>query len=258
MPIFLRRLANAALFMGLGLVLAAFLHPAQSQEIRIRGNDQWAGKVVKDSDHVDNMVMSRLHNAPTVGKQAPRMLVTEASTGKPYFLSDLCKTKPVVLFFGSYSCSCTQEAAHPVRKLSEKYGDRLLFLLVYIREAHPGNGFSTKKIREEHAVQDVNLFPNRASLALRFGKESQFRFPIFVDSMDDLQAFQWGAWPSRLFVVDRENKVVYADQQGPWFVMPTDDFKIPLPGVPEPIRNLPGYSLESLEQFLSKYSTANR
>ena len=68
--------------------------------------------------------------------------------------------------------------------------------------------------------------------------------------MDDTVTARWGAWPVRLFVINRSGKVVFAGQQGPWFFKPTKTYDPDVPQVPEGLRNLPGYSRESLEEFL--------
>ncbi len=233
-----------------GILLLAGSLPGIGEETPHPHADPWAGEVVKDAAHVNAMVPGRIHNAPRMGEPAPDILITEAATGRPIQLSRLHESRPLVLFFATYSCDCAQLIAEPVARLHRTFGDRFAFALVYIREAHPSNGFHTNS---PFAIRDTNLFPDRAAAALRFARERGIGFPVFVDSMDDRHAVRWAAWPTRLFVVDRRGTVVYAGQQGPWFVKPLRGFEMNLTAIPEAFRDLPGYSRESLEEFLAEY-----
>ncbi len=215
--------------------------------------DEWAGKPVTGSEHVHGMIKSRLFNAPVVGAKAPETTVIDALSGRELHLSDLHQEKPVVLFFASNSCTCSQQAAPEMSKIAKTYGDRFQFVLIYIREAHPPESVTDGAPGEQFSIDDPNTLKGRAHLAIEFGKQHSLDFPITTDSIDDRQAVQWAAWPSRLFVINREGAVVYAGQQGPWFVKPTAGFDLKLQGVPESIRDIPGYSKESLETFLSNY-----
>ena len=197
-------------------------------------------------------MQARVLNAPTVGKRAPKTVAYDAKTGSAVTLAEIYEKRPVVLYFANYSCMCSQKTAGFMSDLDEKYGDKFQFLLVYIREAHPTGGLDSHASGTEFVIPDPQTFSERAAAALVFGRERKLNFPILVDSMDDAQAVQWGAWPARLFVIDQQGIVVYAGQQGPWFVKPTAKFDLGVHGVYEPYRNPPGYSRESLEEFLEK------
>ena len=82
--------------------------------------------------------------------------------------------------------------------LQEKYGDRVQFLLVYVREAHPCDGWSVEGWSD---LEDAADDKARASNAAHCRKELGFRFPIALDSMDDATAIRWSGWPERLFVI---------------------------------------------------------
>ncbi|MCB1231563.1 MAG: redoxin domain-containing protein [Verrucomicrobiae bacterium] len=219
---------------------------------KARFSDPWAGKIVKDGPHVQGMVMARLQNAPKVGEMAPGLTVTDALSGKPISLGELNREKPVVLFFLSYSCSLSHDSIPPMKDLADRFGKKANFVLIYIREAHPLGGFHCQPGAEKFMIQSPNTLEERSAAALRFAKESQLPFPVLVDSMDDAAAVRWAAWPVRLFVVDQQGKVIFAGQQGPWFHKPTRTYDPHLEAIPEDMRNLPGYSRESLEEFLER------
>lgn len=215
--------------------------------------DEWAGKPVKNSEHVHGMIKARLYNAPVVASEAPETIVIDALSEKELHLSDLYKEKPVVLFFASNSCTCSQQAAPEMSKLAQIFGDRFQFLLIYIREAHPPESIADGAPGKQFSIDDPNTLKGRAHSAIQFGKQHSLDFPILTDTINDLQAVQWAGWPSRLFVVNKKGVVVYAGQQGPWFVKPTHEFDLKLQGVPESIRDIPGYSKVSLETFLTNF-----
>ncbi len=57
--------------------------------------------------------------------------------------------KPVLLIFGSMTCPMTASAAPSVLKLHGEFGDRVEFIMLYVREAHPGEHFTQAETMEE-------------------------------------------------------------------------------------------------------------
>lgn len=51
---------------------------------------------------------------------------------------DVFGDKPVLFIFGSLTCPMTASAAPSVQDLYEQFGDRVDFIMLYVREAHPG------------------------------------------------------------------------------------------------------------------------
>ncbi len=113
------------------------------------------------------------------------------------------------------------EAARWVTKLQEKYTNTVEFVLVYLREAHPSDGWNYS---DWSLVKDPGNLIERKRIASRCQREFQFGFTAVVDSMDDHTAQRWSAWPERLFVVSREGRVVYTGDQGPFGFHPVADF----------------------------------
>src|SRR5207249_3707171 len=69
------------------------------------------------------------------GAEAPDFSLSSPSGSAAPRLSSL-RGKPVVLIFGSYTCPKFRSQVDALNRLSERYRDRAVFLLVYIREAH--------------------------------------------------------------------------------------------------------------------------
>jgi len=62
--------------------------------------------------------------------------------------------KPVLVIFGSMTCPMTASAAPSVQALYDEFGEQIDFIMLYVREAHPGEHFTqTESVEEklEHA-----------------------------------------------------------------------------------------------------------
>jgi thiol-disulfide isomerase/thioredoxin len=63
--------------------------------------------------------------------------------------NDVFGHKPVLVIFGSMTCPMTASAAPSVQELYDEYGDRVDFIMLYVREAHPGEHFTQSETMEE-------------------------------------------------------------------------------------------------------------
>jgi thiol-disulfide isomerase/thioredoxin len=73
--------------------------------------------------------------------------------------SDVFGDKPVLFVFGSMTCPMTASSAPSVQKLHEEFGERVDFVMLYVREAHPGEYFGQAetiedKIKSARSLQD--------------------------------------------------------------------------------------------------------
>jgi len=62
---------------------------------------------------------------------------------------DLFGDKPVLFIFGSMTCPMTSSAAPSVQELYDRFGDRVNFIMLYVREAHPGEKITQSKSIDE-------------------------------------------------------------------------------------------------------------
>ena len=85
--------------------------------------------------------------------------------------------------------------------------------MIYIREAHPIDGWSVPGWSE---FEDAKNAPGREKSAGLCRSKLSFDFPALVDTMDDAVAYRWSGWPERLFVVSKDGRVVYTGDQGPF------------------------------------------
>jgi hypothetical protein len=96
--------------------------------------------------------------------------------------------------------------------LEKQYKSKAKFILVYIREAHPLDGWVKGKSSN---INDPKTFAERVGAATKCTKAFKFEFTTVVDDMLDSTAVKYAAWPERLFVVGKSGKIIYSGGQGP-------------------------------------------
>jgi thiol-disulfide isomerase/thioredoxin len=90
---------------------------------------------------------------PGPGDRAPEFDLPTVGGGR-FRSSDLAETGPALLIFGSSTCPLTDNAAPGLNQLYHRFGDRVRFVMVNVREAHPGKTFpqpSTVDAKMAHA-----------------------------------------------------------------------------------------------------------
>ena len=82
-----------------------------------------------------------LEPGPKLDESAPDFAL-ETNDGKAEVtLSKRIGPKPVVLVFGNFTCGPFRSQAGNIEKLYRRYKDRATFIMVYVREAHPTDGW---------------------------------------------------------------------------------------------------------------------
>lgn len=102
-----------------------------------------------------------------------------------------------------------------------RYRDRVTFLVVYIKEAHPSDAWLTPD--NWHAgihVKDPRSQAEREEVAQTCAIRLNITLPVLVDTPDNEVARQYGAWPDRLYLIDRHGRVAYQAEQGPFGFKP--------------------------------------
>jgi tetratricopeptide (TPR) repeat protein len=147
---------------------------------------------------------------PKLNEMAPDFTLADALTGKAVHLADLRVKSGAVLVFGSYSCPNFRSSAEDLKRLHGMYGDRIPFLLVYIREAHATTDWqSTRNQREGIEIAPATDMRDKQQHAAMCSRNLHLSFPAVVDGMDGAVESAYAAWPSRLFVIDKAGQVRY-------------------------------------------------
>ena len=105
--------------------------------------------------------------------------------------------------------------------MKKAYGDRVEFLAVYVREAHPTDGWRM----ESNDAAGV-VFAQPQSLGERMGVADKccqslvMTMPLLVDDLNDRVGHLYSGMPDRLYIIDREGRVAYKGGRGPFGFKP--------------------------------------
>jgi hypothetical protein len=103
-----------------------------------------------------------------------------------------------------------------LEELHSRYGDAVAFFIVYIREAHPEDGWVLESNRDDGiAVVDPMSLDERADVAEACAVRLQTRIPTLLDDVDDAVASAYGGWPDRLYLIGRDGRVAFQGGRGP-------------------------------------------
>ena len=96
------------------------------------------------------------------------------------------------------------------------YGERVEFLVVYVREAHALDSYLPKGGGDDPIVEDPTSLTERQQLAqVCLSKLALEPMPAVVDTLDDYASRAYDAWPDRLFLIGRDGRVAYSGGPGP-------------------------------------------
>lgn len=99
----------------------------------------------------------------------------------------------------------------------------MTFLTVYIREAHPEDGWVLEENRDGGiAVTEPRTAAERAQLAKLCAEVASTGATLLVDDMDNSTALAYGAWPDRLYLVDVKGRIAYQGGEGPYGFLPEE------------------------------------
>jgi glutathione peroxidase-family protein len=147
-----------------------------------------------------------------VGDAAPDFTVKDVQGKQSVKLSDL-KGKPVVLIFGSCTCPPFLSSVAQIEKLYESYKDKAHVFLIYTREAHPVGG--PRRPPAQFQISDPKTLEERQKVAEKFAGAVKLSVPVLVDSIDDQVEHAYTGWPDRIYILDRDGKIVHKGETGP-------------------------------------------
>ncbi len=105
----------------------------------------------------------------------------------------------------------------------KQYGDRVEFVVVYIREAHPEDGWVVKPNREQDIrFLDPKSDAERVEVAEACGLRLEIRMPVVIDPIDDKIASAYGALPDRLYLIAKGGRVAFQGEPGPFGFRPAE------------------------------------
>jgi Ca2+-binding EF-hand superfamily protein/thiol-disulfide isomerase/thioredoxin len=158
-----------------------------------------------------------LQPGPKLDETAPDFTLRSNDGKSEVTLSRLVGKKPVVLIFGNFTCGPFRSHAGNFEKLYRRYGDRAEFVMVYVREAHPTDGWRMESNdRLGVSAAQPTTYEERAGVAQRCGKLLGLGFPMLVDTIDDAVGARYSGMPGRFYLIDRQGKIAFKNGRGPF------------------------------------------
>ncbi len=104
-----------------------------------------------------------------------------------------------------------------LNELYAKYRDKVHFYMVYIREAHPHDGWRVPNNLLENIIYDEpRTDEERTEVASACQLALDIRVPMLVDRIDNDVDNKYVGLPMRMFLVDADGKIAFAGKKGPF------------------------------------------
>lgn len=98
----------------------------------------------------------------------------------------------------------------------ERYKDRVEFLLIYIREAHPTDGWQHPlNEREKILLETARTAEQKEEHADICVRTLDIKFTTLIDDMEHPVESAYAAWPDRLYVVGKNGRIAWKGLPGP-------------------------------------------
>jgi hypothetical protein len=103
-----------------------------------------------------------------------------------------------------------------LNEIYQQFNDDIEFFLIYIREAHPHDGWQTpQNLYEDIVFNEPTNEDERAEVGHACQIGLDLKYPMLIDSVDnDVEEKYLGA-PIRLYVIDPEGRLTYVGDRGP-------------------------------------------
>jgi len=164
-----------------------------------------------------------LQPGPRLDESAPDFTLKTTDGKADVLLSKLIGPKPLVLVFGNFTCGPFRSQSGNIDKLHRRYKDRANFVMVYVREAHPTDGWRMES-NDRFGVTALQpkTYDERASVAQKCSRLLDLGFPMLVDTIDDAVGGRYSGMPGRLYLIDREGKIAFKSGRGPYLFKPAE------------------------------------
>jgi alkylhydroperoxidase family enzyme len=104
-----------------------------------------------------------------------------------------------------------------MEELHKTYGDKVEFLAIYVREAHPVDGWRmASNDRAGISIRQPLQLTDRLAVASKCSSTLEIGMPLLVDEIDDRVGHAYSGMPDRLYVIDREGRIAYKGGRGPF------------------------------------------
>ncbi len=112
-----------------------------------------------------------------------------------------------------------------LEEIYERFRDTIDFYVVYIREAHPTDGWqAVSNLVEDVIFAQPTSYEERVEVAQACTLGMDISIPTLIDEMSNEVNEAYHAQPDRLYLVDADGAVAYRGGLGP-FGFKSDDFE---------------------------------
>jgi myo-inositol-hexaphosphate 3-phosphohydrolase len=107
--------------------------------------------------------------------------------------------------------------------MARRYRDRVDFLAVYIREAHPEDGWIIPENRRSGvSVYEARTEEERRAAASTCATDLRLDMPMVFDRLDNAVASAYGGWPDRLYLISTDGRIAHQGGEGPFGFKPEE------------------------------------
>jgi hypothetical protein len=97
------------------------------------------------------------------------------------------------------------------------------FLVVYILEAHPSDVWQMESnIRDKVVLASPTNEDDRALVAGACVRKLGIKFPAVLDEFGNSTERAYTGWPDRLYLINRDGRIVYKSRPGPFGFEPDE------------------------------------
>ncbi len=164
-----------------------------------------------------------MNEGPKLNEPAPKFTLKTVDGKASVELEKLIGAKPLVLVFGSFTCGRFRTQYAAVEELKQRYGGQVEFLAVYVREAHPTDGWRMHSNDESGiSLKQPCSEGERVNVAQRCCSKLKMSMSMVVDEMDDRVGHAYSGMPNRLYLIDRKGRIAYKSGRGPFGFKPDE------------------------------------
>ena len=99
----------------------------------------------------------------------------------------------------------------------------MAFYAVYILEAHPSDVWQMRSnIRDSVVFASPKNDDERAQIAGTCVRKLGIKFPALIDGFDNRTEVAYTGWPDRIYLIDRDGRVVFKSKPGPFGFKPAE------------------------------------
>jgi hypothetical protein len=161
--------------------------------------------------------LGSMHEGPRINQHAPDFTLKTVDGKESVQLANLIGKKPVVLVLGNFTCGPFRGLYASIEAMQQRYKKDVNFLMVYVREAHPADGWKMESnTKVGVAVKQPTTLTERAQVAGQFCERLKATMPFVVDEIDDPVGTAYSGMPGRFYVIDTKGKVAYKSGRGPF------------------------------------------